>query len=51
MSGRDDSSVVVWDLKMREALCGAPSALQSAGTVYTVQFMNTSDDKFVTGGK
>ncbi|XP_063681556.1 cilia- and flagella-associated protein 52-like [Bolinopsis microptera] len=50
LGGRDDSSVVVWDLEMREALCGAPSALQSAGTVYTVQFMNTTDDKFVTGG-
>lgn len=50
LGGRDDSSVVVWDLALREALCGAPSALQSAGTVYTVQFLNTTDDMFVTGG-
>jgi len=50
LGGRDDSSVVVWDLASCQPLCGYPSALQSAGTVYTVQFMNTTDDLFVTGG-
>ena len=44
-------SVVVWDLEKKEALCGAPAAVLSAGVTFCVAFGNISDHTFVTGGK
>lgn len=50
LGGEDDGSVVVWDLESREAVCGAPAAVVSAGVTFCVAFANISDSVFVTGG-
>ena len=42
---------MVWDLEKKEALCGAPAAVLSAGVTFCVAFGNISDHTFVTGGK
>jgi len=44
-------SVVIWDIPRKEAVCGAPAAVLSAGTTYCVAFANNNNDVFVTGGK
>lgn len=44
-------SVVIWDLGRKEAVCGAPAAVLSAGATYCVAFANNTNDVFVTGGK
>lgn len=44
-------SVVAWDLERKEAVCGAPAAVLSAGVTYCAAFANHSDHIFVTGGK
>jgi len=50
LGGQDDGSVVIWDVAKKEAICGAPAAVLSAGTSYCVAFANGSNDIFVTGG-
>lgn len=50
LGGLDDGSVVVWNLETKDAVCGSPAAVQSAGTTYSVRYANCSDDLFVTGG-
>lgn len=50
LGGLDDGSVVVWNLQTKEAVCGSPAAVMSAGTTYTVKYANQSDDIFITGG-
>ncbi|XP_070579439.1 cilia- and flagella-associated protein 52-like [Ptychodera flava] len=50
LGGRDDGSVVVWNVKKKEAICGSPAAVLSAGVSHCVTCANTSDDMFVTGG-
>ena len=44
-------SVVIWNLDKKEAICGAPAAVPSAGTSYVVAFSNHNDELFVTSGK
>jgi cilia- and flagella-associated protein 52 len=51
LGGPDDNHVVVWDLKVRTALGGALAAREADGTAKTVQFSNTSDHDFFTGGE
>ncbi len=51
LGGQDDGSVVVWDVCKKEAVCGAPAAVMSAGTTFCVAYCNTTDFKFVTGGE
>ncbi|PIK54041.1 hypothetical protein BSL78_09070 [Apostichopus japonicus] len=50
LGGQDDGSIVVWDVKSKEAVCGAPAAVKSAGTTYCVAYCNNDDFKFVSGG-
>ncbi|XP_039271314.2 cilia- and flagella-associated protein 52-like [Styela clava] len=50
LGGLDDGSVVVWNLETKDAVCGSPAAVQSAGTTYSVKYANCRDDLFVTGG-
>lgn len=45
------SSVVVWDIAKKEAICGHQAQVESAGITYCVAFSNRSDDVFVTGGE
>jgi WD40 repeat protein len=51
LGGRDDNSVAIWDLAKKEAVCGSPAAMKSAGCVFAVAFANQRDDIFVTGGE
>jgi len=55
LGGKDDGSVVIWDLNAgatpMEAICGAPAQVQSAGETKALAFSNTRDDLFVTGGR
>ncbi len=44
-------SVVVWNLDKKDAICGSPAQVDSAGKANTVAFANNSDDIFVTGGE
>ncbi|XP_066926830.1 cilia- and flagella-associated protein 52-like [Clytia hemisphaerica] len=50
LGGQDDGSVVIWDLPRKEAVCGSPAAVPSAGTTYCVAFANNNNNIFVTGG-
>ncbi|XP_065065504.1 cilia- and flagella-associated protein 52-like [Rhopilema esculentum] len=50
LGGEDDGSVVVWDLKKKDAVCGSPAAVLSAGVTFCVAFANNSDNIFVSGG-
>ena len=43
-------SIVVWDVKSGEAICGSPAGAPSAGTTFAVAYANLNDKKFVTGG-
>jgi len=50
LGGEDDCSVVVWNVNNGQSVCGADSALKSAGNVLLAKFSNTSDDVFITAG-
>ncbi|XP_022080542.1 cilia- and flagella-associated protein 52-like [Acanthaster planci] len=51
LGGKDDGSVVVWDVVKKEPVCGAPAAVMSAGMTSCVAYCNNDDLKFVTGGE
>ncbi|XP_038067844.1 cilia- and flagella-associated protein 52-like [Patiria miniata] len=51
LGGKDDGSVVVWDVAKKESVCGAPAAVQSAGMTSCIAYCNNDEDKFVTGGE
>ncbi|XP_077979702.1 cilia- and flagella-associated protein 52-like [Glandiceps talaboti] len=50
LGGRDDGSVVVWNVETGNAICGSPAAVLSAGITCCVTCANNCDDKFITGG-
>ncbi|XP_057311952.1 cilia- and flagella-associated protein 52-like isoform X2 [Hydractinia symbiolongicarpus] len=50
LGGQDDGSVVIWNLATKEAVCGAPAAVLSAGTTYCVAFAHNDNNLFITGG-
>ncbi|KAK3091565.1 hypothetical protein FSP39_020840 [Pinctada imbricata] len=50
LGGQDDSSVVVWDVHSKEAICGHQAQVESAGTTYCLAYSNINDNVFVTGG-
>jgi len=50
LGGQDDGSIVLWNLSKKEAVCGAPAAVLSAGNSYTLAFANNDDELFVSGG-
>ncbi|KAG5279889.1 hypothetical protein AALO_G00082690 [Alosa alosa] len=50
LGGQDDSTVVVWNVETKEAICGSPASAHSAGHCLTVQFCNNTDDVFASAG-
>ncbi|KAF7651790.1 hypothetical protein LDENG_00105250 [Lucifuga dentata] len=50
LGGRDDGSVVVWNLDTKQAVCGSPASAQSAGYCLSVKYSNTNDNIFVSAG-
>ncbi|XP_071965572.1 cilia- and flagella-associated protein 52-like isoform X2 [Antedon mediterranea] len=50
LGGQDDGSVVIWDVKAKQSICGSQAALKSAGMTYCVAYSNSNDNIFVTGG-
>lgn len=51
LGGQDDGSIVVWNIKKKEAICGSPAQVPSAGLTHTLVYSNNNDDLFITGGK
>mmetsp|Transcript_114498 Transcript_114498/g.310878 ORF Transcript_114498/g.310878 Transcript_114498/m.310878 type:complete len:540 (+) Transcript_114498:1-1620(+) len=47
LGGRDDNSLVVWDVARGAAVCGTPAASEVA---HCVRFCNTTELSLVTGG-
>ncbi|KAI6649380.1 Cilia- and flagella-associated protein 52 [Oopsacas minuta] len=50
LGGRDDGTIVMWNLEKLDSICGAPAAMQRAGCAYTVGFSREKDDVFFTVG-
>ncbi|XP_046394132.1 cilia- and flagella-associated protein 52 [Ischnura elegans] len=50
LGGRDDSNVIVWDLKNMEAICGSPAVGPSSGEVTTICTPSLHSRFFLTGG-
>ncbi|XP_065179655.1 cilia- and flagella-associated protein 52-like [Sycon ciliatum] len=50
LGGKDDASVVVWDLEKKDAVCGSPAAMRSAGQARVVAYCCDDDERFLTGG-
>jgi len=50
LGGQDDGSVAIWNIQAKEAICGAPAAVLSAGTSFCVAFAKNDNNVFVTGG-
>ena len=44
-------SVAVWNIEKKQAICGNPASAHSAGNCFSIQYSNTDDNKFITGGK
>ena len=44
-------SVVVWDLEKKDAVCGSPAAMRSAGQARVVAYCCDDDERFLTGGE
>ncbi|KAH3862265.1 hypothetical protein DPMN_025231, partial [Dreissena polymorpha] len=51
LGGCDDGSVVIWDMKNGQPICGSPAQVESAGNTLCISFSKTRDDVFVTGGE
>lgn len=51
LGGCDDGSVVIWDMKNGQPICGSPAQVESAGNTLCISFSNSRDDVFVTGGE
>ena len=51
LGGQDDGAVVVWNVARKEAICGSPAQVESAGVTHCVAYANNDENLFVTGGK
>jgi len=51
LGGQDDGAVVVWNVARKEAICGSPAQVESAGVTHCVAYANNDEFLFVTGGK
>lgn len=51
LGGADDGSVVVWNLATKQAICGHPAQVMSAGRTNAIAFAKHDDKIFVTGGE
>jgi len=47
LGGQDDNSLVIWDVKGGNPICGTPAAMDTA---QTVKFFNHSNTKIITAG-
>ncbi|XP_063039846.1 cilia- and flagella-associated protein 52-like [Engraulis encrasicolus] len=50
LGGQDDSSVVVWNVETKMAICGSPASSNSAGHCQALQFCNNTEEVFVSAG-
>ncbi|KFP31581.1 WD repeat-containing protein 16, partial [Colius striatus] len=50
LGGQDDGRLVVWDVGMREAICGSPASPCSTGSTTILLSSSCSDQLFVTAG-
>ncbi|KAL3875946.1 hypothetical protein ACJMK2_033846 [Sinanodonta woodiana] len=50
LGGKDDGSVVIWNVATGESICGHPAQTESAGNTLCLAFSNINDNVFVTGG-
>ncbi|XP_072239974.1 cilia- and flagella-associated protein 52 isoform X2 [Leuresthes tenuis] len=50
LGGQDDDRIVVWNIETKQAICGSPASGRTAGHSLTVQYSNTDDNIFVSGG-
>ncbi|XP_062852619.1 cilia- and flagella-associated protein 52 [Trichomycterus rosablanca] len=50
LGGQDDSSIVLWNVEKKEAICGSPASAQSAGHCHTISYSNQSDQVFISAG-
>lgn len=51
LGGRDDGSVVIWNMADGNAICGDQAQVKSAGNTLCICFSKKSDNVFVTGGE
>lgn len=51
LGGADDGSVVIWNIATKQAICGSPAQVMSAGRTHAIAFTKNSDETFVTGGE
>ncbi|XP_034544788.1 cilia- and flagella-associated protein 52 [Notolabrus celidotus] len=51
IGGKDDGSIVVWNIETKQAICGSPAFVHSSDKCITVQFSNTNDNVFVSAGR
>ncbi|XP_028265372.1 cilia- and flagella-associated protein 52 [Parambassis ranga] len=50
LGGRDDGSIVVWDIETKTPICGSEASSHISGHCLTVQYSNTDDNIFVSAG-
>ncbi|XP_030639152.1 cilia- and flagella-associated protein 52 [Chanos chanos] len=50
LGGQDDSSIVVWNIEKKEAICGSPASALNSGYCLTVEYSWMSDNIFVSAG-
>ncbi|MEQ2254859.1 hypothetical protein ILYODFUR_007933, partial [Ilyodon furcidens] len=50
LGGRDDGSIVVWNVETKQAICGSPASAYGAGHCLTVEYSNTNDNIFASAG-
>lgn len=51
LGGCDDGSIVIWNMKNGQAICGSPAQVESAGDTLCISFSAVDDNVFVTGGE
>ena len=51
LGGEDDGSVVVWSLAKKDAICGSPAQIPSAGITECLAYANNDDRLFFTAGE
>ncbi|KAM8842729.1 cilia- and flagella-associated protein 52 [Synchiropus picturatus] len=50
LGGLDDGSIVIWDLKTKQAISGGPASAGRVGQSFTVRFSNTNENIFISAG-
>ncbi|KAK5604938.1 hypothetical protein CRENBAI_005649 [Crenichthys baileyi] len=50
LGGKDDGSIIVWNVETKQAICGSPASAYGAGHCFTVEYSNTNDNIFASAG-